>query len=473
MKKIITLALVFLLLIAPISSADEAVQAAEENPILLQLKQKLAEAKYRYYNLKNNVETAHINIAQIQQQVNTLQGAIDNFDKLIRDTNSKILSVKSQIERQKMDIAETEQDMEINELEIEDQKKVVSDLMVLLYIKRGIYYQDEQVNTAKVLASDGTISETLQKMTYLNLMEMENTSQIVKLSSMQADFQEKWNKLRQKKKHLSKLDSELAGEIKNQEAEREGQKNLLEETQGEEAIYQVMLASADDKEIDLLKEIETYQKNVDQMELKLAGKRPNLSEDDKSIISEIQNEIKEEFKPEDAAKEVDFDWPVAPERGLTAYFHDTGYQALFGVDHYALDVRANQGSPIYAPADGIVFSVVFDKTSTKYAYIMVAHRKGVMTLYGHISQPNVSVGDFVKRGDVLGLTGATPHTVGAGFRTTGPHLHFEVWQDGARIDPLKYLPIDEVPIDSLPEQYLNQLKAKLEDQIKSIQRELN
>ena len=43
--------------------------------------------------------------------------------------------------------------------------------------------------------------------------------------------------------------------------------------------------------------------------------------------------------------------------------------------------------PIYAPADGIVFSVVFDKTSTKYAYIMIAHRKGVMTLYGHISEP--------------------------------------------------------------------------------------
>ena len=95
MKKIITLALVFLLLIAPISSADEAVQSVEENPILLQLKQKLAEAKYRYYNLKNNVKTAQVNIEQIEKQVDTLQGALDNLDKLIKSTNSKILSVKS------------------------------------------------------------------------------------------------------------------------------------------------------------------------------------------------------------------------------------------------------------------------------------------------------------------------------------------------------------------------------------------
>ena len=109
MKKIITLALVFLLLIAPISSADEAVQSVVENPILLQLKQKLAEAKYRYYNLKNNVEAAHSNIEQIEKQVDTLQEAIDNLDKLINDTNAKIINVKSQIERQKMDIKELEE----------------------------------------------------------------------------------------------------------------------------------------------------------------------------------------------------------------------------------------------------------------------------------------------------------------------------------------------------------------------------
>ena len=474
MKKIITLALVFLLLIAPISSADEAVQSAEaENPILLQLKQKLAEAKYRYFNLKNNVKLANSNIDQIEKQVDTLQGAIDNLDKLIKDTEVKITSVKSQIERQKMDIRELEENMGINELQIEDQKVIVGNLMKLLYMKRGIYYDDNQVNTVKVLASDGTISETLQEVTYLNLMEEENTSQITKLASMQTDYQVKWNKLREKKNQLSKLDIELDGEVKNQEAQREGQKNLLEETKGEEAIYQAMLSAADDKEIDLLKEIEIYQNNVNEIERKLAGERPNLSADDKSLISQIETEIKEEFQPEEAAKEVNFDWPISPERGITAFFHDTGYQALFGVDHYAVDIRANQGSPIYAPADGIVFNVVFDKSSTKYAYIMIAHRKGVMTLYGHISEPNVKVGDFVKRSDVIGLSGATPHTVGAGYRTTGPHLHFEVWQDGTRIDPLKYMPLDQVPMDNLPEQYLNQLKTKLEDQIKAIQRELN
>ena len=64
--------------------------------------------------------------------------------------------------------------------------------------EEGVYYDDNQVNTVKVLASEGSISETLQEMTYLNLIEVENTSQIIKLASMQNGYQEKWNKLREK-----------------------------------------------------------------------------------------------------------------------------------------------------------------------------------------------------------------------------------------------------------------------------------
>lgn len=475
MKKLITLALALTLLLVPLSLAEEAVQVENsgENAILLQLEQKLAQAKYRYYNLKNNVKGAHQNIQEIEAQVSTLQGALNNIDKDILETNRKILSVKTQIENKKMEIRDTEEDIQINDLQIEDQKKVVGDLMALLYIKRGIYYDDKDVNAVKVLASDESISETLQKVRYLNLMENENQNQIEKLAGMESDLLDIWNKLRDKREQLSKLDKDLVGELNNLEAERVGKQNLLDETKGDEAIYQAMLATAGDKESEILKEIEIYQKNVNDLRRKMAGLGQELSQDEKDMITQIQSETSENFSGDESAKELNFDWPVSPADGLTAFFHDTAYQSTFGVDHYAIDIRASQGSPIYAPADGVVFNVVFDTESTKYAYIMIAHRMGVMTLYGHISQPNVKVGDFVKRGDVIGLTGGTPYTVGSGFRTTGPHLHFEVWQDGVRVDPLKYLPLDQIPMDNLPDEYLKILKDKLEQQIKDIQSQMN
>ena len=117
----------------------------------------------------------------------------------------------------------------------------------------------------------------------------------------------------------------------------------------------------------------------------------------------------------------------------------------------------------------MVQNVVFDPTSTKYAYILIAHRKGVMTLYGHISATAVAVGDYVTRGQVIGFTGGSPKSIGAGVRTTGPHLHFEVWQDGVRVDPLRYFPLSEVPLEMLPEEYLDNIQSILEEQIKEIQ----
>lgn len=474
MKKLITLALALTLLIAPLSSAEESVSPvnSSQNAVLLQLEQKLAEAKYRYYILKNNVKSAHQNIDEIEIQVDTLQEALDLIDKNIADTNSKILSVKTQIENKKMEIQKTEVEMQEKGKEIDGQKAVVGDLMALLYVKRGIYYDNDEVNAVKVLASDDSISETLQKVTFLNLVENENENQIRKLAEMEADILDEWNNLREKRGQLSKLDKELAGEMNNLQAARDGQQNLLDETKGDEAIYKAMLASADDKESEILNEIEIYQKGVNDIRRKMAGLGQELSPDEKNLIAQIQSDTSEKFSGDEAAIEVNFDWPVSPERGLTAFFHDSAYQATFGVDHYAIDIRSNQGAPIFAPADGVVFNVVFDPESTKYAYVMIAHRMGVMTLYGHISQPNVQVGDFVKRGDIVGLTGGTPHTIGAGVRTTGPHVHFEVWQDGVRVDPLKYLPLDPIPMDNLPDQYLKILKDKLEQQIKDIQSQM-
>jgi murein DD-endopeptidase MepM/ murein hydrolase activator NlpD len=67
-----------------------------------------------------------------------------------------------------------------------------------------------------------------------------------------------------------------------------------------------------------------------------------------------------------------------------------------------------------------------------------------MTLYGHMYDIFVEEGEPVSRGDIIGLSGGAPGTRGAGYLTTGAHLHFETLKDGVNVDPMPYLDPEEL-----------------------------
>ncbi len=129
-------------------------------------------------------------------------------------------------------------------------------------------------------------------------------------------------------------------------------------------------------------------------------------------------------------------WPV-DSREITTYF---GQHYIFGI-HHGLDIFANQGDPVYAADDGVV-TLVEDqdyKVSRLPSRVAIKHNNGLVTVYLHMSKINVKEGDNIKRGQVIGKVGGTPNTPGAGFYSTGPHLHLEVWDNGESRDPLNYL----------------------------------
>ncbi len=134
---------------------------------------------------------------------------------------------------------------------------------------------------------------------------------------------------------------------------------------------------------------------------------------------------------------VKFSWPVYGP--VTAGFRDANYFKRFGVQHNAVDIGQGQGSPVSVSADGIVF-LARDGGARGYSYILIGHRDGYATLYGHLSSFAVGAGDEVRQGQVIGMSGGKPGTYGAGLLTTGPHLHFEVIKNGANINPLNVLP---------------------------------
>jgi murein DD-endopeptidase MepM/ murein hydrolase activator NlpD len=100
--------------------------------------------------------------------------------------------------------------------------------------------------------------------------------------------------------------------------------------------------------------------------------------------------------------------------------------------HTGIDLAARFGTPVTAAATGVVVAVA--NTQVGYGnYVIVAHGGGIMTLYGHLLETDVRVGDHVARGQRVGLEGTSG-------LSTGPHLHFELRVNDQVTDPMPYLP---------------------------------
>jgi len=99
--------------------------------------------------------------------------------------------------------------------------------------------------------------------------------------------------------------------------------------------------------------------------------------------------------------------------------------------HTGIDLAAALGTPVLAAADGIVVAVAH--TSVGYGnYVMIAHGGGVITLYAHLLETDVGLGDRVARGKKIGLEGSSG-------LSTGPHVHFEVRINDQVVDPTRFL----------------------------------
>ncbi len=98
--------------------------------------------------------------------------------------------------------------------------------------------------------------------------------------------------------------------------------------------------------------------------------------------------------------------------------------------HYGMDFSAATGTPVYASGTGVVTRA--DANSTGYGrHIRIDHGFNYVSLYAHLSKYNVKKGQKVNRGDVIGYVGSTG-------RSVAPHLHYEIFKDGVKINPRNF-----------------------------------
>ncbi|MFQ5329426.1 MAG: M23 family metallopeptidase [Thermodesulfobacteriota bacterium] len=122
-------------------------------------------------------------------------------------------------------------------------------------------------------------------------------------------------------------------------------------------------------------------------------------------------------------------WPV---RGWVASAFGYRISPFTGLrqKHEGIDIANRMGTPIIAPASGVVTRVKREAGFGRN--ITISHGRGIVTKYGHLSKILVKVGQRVKRGDTIAKMGSTG-------RSTGPHLHYTVVVNGVKVNPFNYI----------------------------------
>lgn len=102
-----------------------------------------------------------------------------------------------------------------------------------------------------------------------------------------------------------------------------------------------------------------------------------------------------------------------------------------GKGHMGIDIVVKEGTPVYASAGGLI---VFSDYTSNFGYVVIiSHSNNYITTYKHCSSLLKRERGIVEQGELIALSG------NSGTRSSGPHLHFEIWRDGQAIDPERVL----------------------------------
>tara|TARA_R110000765_G_scaffold68032_2_gene131511 strand:+ start:972 stop:2297 length:1326 start_codon:yes stop_codon:yes gene_type:complete len=122
----------------------------------------------------------------------------------------------------------------------------------------------------------------------------------------------------------------------------------------------------------------------------------------------------------------------ALKKDITAHFGDQRKNPKLnqGIVHTGIDIRAKQGTPVIATADGVIAKASMEGDWGNL--IIMTHRDGYETWYAHLNGFNVSEKQIIKKGDIIGYVGNTG-------KSSGPHLHYEVKKNGNHLNPLDFI----------------------------------
>ena len=355
--------------------------------------------------LKNNASDLSQQKKELQSKISALSDDIANnmkkkelLDSEISVLSSEISNVESQISTYAELITQTEAEL----LDAQEREAAQYEL----FCKRVRAMEERgTISYWSVLFKADSFTDLLSRLDFINEIMDSDQKVIQDLQDLLAEIEEKKESLETQKAESEAAKAELVSKKSELNKQREAANALVAQLRASKSEYQ------EDMD-DLSAEAEAVQAQILKLSKELAAQQAAQG------------------KPSNAALG-GYIWPVSSRRITSTFGGRASPGGIGSTNHKGIDIGGvGYTTEIHAAKAG---TVIVSQYSRSYGnYVVVSHGSGNTTLYAHMSSRKVSVGQYVNQGDVLGITGSTGNS-------TGPHLHFEITENGTRINPLKYL----------------------------------
>lgn len=401
MKRFISMSMLGFLLFAFFGGGGAVQSQGTVDVTVLELNEKIKDRKAEISSLKKQIEVYQGTIRSRRVQASSLGSEIALIEDDVRQKQLEVQVIEKEIEQRDLEIKQADLHIQQAEAEIALHKERLASFL------RQLYYNSE-VDMLEVLLNNETFSDFFDSLYYLERVHADVKQALVRIKVLREQLLAQRTRLDEEKRRQEESRQALVSE-----------RDTLDEkkTAKEQLIVQSLLTA--EKFEKLLAEARAEQSSID------------------SQVAELERTIRQKLKLQSEGP-FGFIWAVDPSRGITTRFHDPEYPFRYVFEHPGIDVRAYQGTQVKASEAGYVAKVKMNGKA--YAYIMIIHDNGYASVYGHLSRIIVDQDTYVNKGQVIGLSGGMPGSTGSGPLTTGPHLHFELRQNGIPVDPLKYLP---------------------------------
>lgn len=416
--RIISIVLAAVILLSLVSTAlIVMVHAASSSEI----KSKLADLRAKQAEIQKQSDELEKSIAENKDQTKTLVSQKAEIDQEMEMSRQKIENLNEQIQQLNLLIAEKQTELEASVAKEEALQK---------QYKARLRSMEEtgSVSYWSILFRASSFSDLLDRVDMIREIAESDQLMLKQLSAATQAVETERADLEQQKQDLQQTETDLAVEQAELETKRAKADTLITQMQVEYASLsdEFLAAEADEAAVrEQIKKAETDYFNALAKEqaaaaaAAAAANKPSSGSDSSSSSSS------------GGASSGGFAFPLAYSTGVTCAYgprvHPINGNKSF---HYGVDLAAGMNTEIYATKSGTVTGATYGEANGYY--VTINHGDGYSSIYAHMTNYVVSVGDSVKQGQLIGYVGTTGWS-------TGPHLHFEILYNGSNVNPMNYI----------------------------------